>query len=173
MEVRQKLPEMAPDDSPFDPPYSTSSICGLHSGIAHNVIPNKASVDWEMRVVQDSDRDYLRKEMQSYIDKVLLPEMRAASPKANISETVCREIHGLLPEQDGKAARTFQELTGANTSDVVAFATEAGLFQRAGVSTIVCGPGSISQAHKPDEYVSVDQLEACLRLLRHLGDKLV
>lgn len=173
MDVRQQLPEMAPLDSPFDPPYSTSSICGLHSGVAHNVIPNKASVQWEMRVVQDSDRTFLRNAMQSYIDEVLLPEMRAASPKADIAETHCVEFEGLMPDPDSEAVRIVQELTGANTTDVVAFGTEAGFFQRSGISTVVCGPGSIEQAHKPDEYIAVEQLDACLGLLRRLGQKLI
>jgi acetylornithine deacetylase len=173
MDVRQQLPAMAPLDSPFDPPYSTSSVCGLHSGVAHNVIPNKAAVDWEMRVVQDSDRTFLRNAMQSYIDEVLLPEMRAVSPKANIAETHCVEFEGLMPEPDSDAVRIVQELTGANTTDVVAFGTEAGFFQRSGISTVVCGPGSIEQAHKPDEYIAIEQLEACLGLLQRLGQKLI
>jgi acetylornithine deacetylase len=64
-------------------------------------------------------------------------------------------------------------LTGANTTDVVAFGTEAGFFQRSGISTVVCGPGSIEQAHKPDEYIAIEQLEACLGLLQRLGQKLI
>lgn len=173
MDVRQQLPAMAPENSPFDPPYSTSSICGLHSGVAHNVIPNKASVEWETRIVQESDRVFLRGIMQDYIDTVLLPEMKAASPKANIVETLCCEFEGLMPEPDSEAVRIVQELTGANSTDVVAFGTEAGFFQRAGISTVVCGPGSIAQAHKPDEFIAIDQLEACLELMQRLGGKLV
>lgn len=173
MDVRQELPAMAPKDSPFDPPYSTSSICGLHSGVAHNVIPNKAAVEWEMRVVQESDRVFLRAAMQDYVDSVLLPEMKAASPKANIVETLCCEFEGLMLQADSEAVRVVQELTGANSTDVVAFGTEAGFFQRAGVSTVVCGPGSIAQAHKPDEFIAIDQLEACLELMQRLGRKLV
>lgn len=173
MDVRQQLPEMAPLDSPFDPPYSTSTVCGLHAGVAHNVIPNKAAVEWEMRVVQESDRIFLRQTMQDYIDAVLRPEMQAESPKADIAETFCIEFEGLMPESDSAAVKIVQELTGANSTDVVSFGTEAGFFQQVGVSTVVCGPGSIAQAHKPDEYVSLDQLSACLDLMWRLGQKLV
>ena len=67
----------------------------------------------------------------------------------------------------------MQELTGANTTDVVSFGTEAGFFQRAGVSTVVCGPGSIAQAHKPDEFIALDQLQSCLELIERLGRKLL
>ena len=173
MDLRTNLPAMAPENSPFDPPHSTSSICGLHSGVAHNVIPNVAVVDWEMRVVQDSDRVFIRQGMQDYVDQVLRPAMQAKSPDCDIVETITREFEGLMPDPNSEAVKVLQELTGANTTDVVAFGTEAGFFQRAGISTVVCGPGSIAQAHKPDEFVTLDQLQACLDLMKRLGGKLV
>ncbi len=173
MEVRAELPAMAPADCRFDPPYSTSSICVCHSGTTHNVVPHHAEVEWEMRVVQRSDRDWLRAEMANYVDKVLRPEMQAKSPDANIIETLCTETDGLEVQPDSEAVAIVQALTHSNGTDVVAFGTEAGLFQAAGISTVICGPGSIEQAHKPDEYVALDQLSACLTMLDNLGDRLV
>lgn len=173
MKVRENLPEMAPENSKFDPPFSTSSICGLHSGVAHNVIPNKALVEWEMRVIQQSDHTYLREAMQDFVDTVLLPEMKAKSPKAGIEEVVCTEVVGLEPEADNEAVRIIRELTGRNSTDVVSFGTEAGLYQAAGVSAALCGPGSIEQAHRPDEFVDIAQLDECLKMLGRLAEELV
>lgn len=172
MDVRAKLPAMAPENSRFVPPYSTSSICSCHSGTTHNVVPNLAQIEWEMRVVQRSDREWLRGEMQRYVDEELRPEMQAKSAVADVVETVCVETEGLEPEPDSEAVKIVQELTGGNSTEVVAFGTEAGLFARAGISSVLCGPGSIEQAHKPDEYVTEEQMESCLRMLRQLSNKL-
>ena len=172
MEVRLELPEMAPEGSRFDPPHSTSSICACHSGTTHNVIPSQAEVEWEMRVVQRSDREWLRGQMECYVDEVLRPEMKEKSIIADIFETVCIETDGLEPKPDSEAVKIVQELTGGNSTEVVAFGTEAGLFSRAGISSVLCGPGSIEQAHKPDEYVTEEQMISCLNMLERLGDKL-
>jgi len=172
MEVRLELPAMAPEGSRFDPPYSTSSICACHSGTTHNVIPSQAEVEWEMRVVQRSDREWLRDQMERYVDEVLRPEMKKKSIIADIFETVCIETDGLEPEPDSEAVKIVQELTGGNSTEVVAFGTEAGLFSRAGISSVLCGPGSIEQAHKPDEYVTEKQMISCLSMLERLGNEL-
>ena len=172
MEVRQQLPAMAPPNSRFVPPYSTSSICSCHAGSTHNVIPSLAEIEWEMRVVQRSDREWLRGEMNRFVDEELRPEMQAKSPIADIIETVCVETEGLEPEADSEAVKIVQELTGGNSTEVVSFGTEAGLFARAGISSVLCGPGSIEQAHKPDEYVTEDQMVLCLGMLGRLSDTL-
>lgn len=172
MEVRLELPEMAPEGSRFDPPHSTSSICACHSGTTHNVIPSQAEVEWEMRVVQRSDREWLRGQMECYVDEVLRPEMKEKSIIADIFETVCIETDGLEPKPDSEAVKIVQELTGGNSTEVVAFGTEAGLFSRAGISSVLCGPGSIEQAHKPDEYVTEEQMFSCLNMLERLGGEL-
>ena len=172
MEVRLELHAMAPEGSRFDPPYSTSSICACHSGTTHNVIPSQAEVEWEMRVVQRSDREWLRGQMECYVDEVLRPEMKEKSIIADIFETVCIETDGLEPEPDSEAVKIVQELTGGNSTEVVAFGTEAGLFSRAGISSVLCGPGSIEQAHKPDEYVTEEQMFSCLNMLERLGSEL-
>jgi acetylornithine deacetylase len=173
MELREEMPARAPADCAFDPPFTTSSICGLHSGVAHNVIPNKALVEWETRTVQQSDHVYLRDAMQDFIDTVLLPEMQSKSPKTNIQEVYCSEVMGLEPDTNSEAVRMIRGLTGRNTTGVVSFGTEAGLFHSAGISAALCGPGSIEQAHRPDEFVEVTQLDECLKMLDRLAGKLV
>ena len=173
MEVRTDMPARAPENSRFDPPYTTSCVCGVHSGVAHNVIPNKALVEWEMRAVQLSDQEYLRGAMQGFVDRVLLPEMKAKSPKAGIKEVHCSEGEPLEPVENSEAVALIRDLTGCNSTDVVSFGTEAGIYQGAGVSAALCGPGSIEQAHRPDEFVEIAQLDECLTMLDRLAAKLV
>jgi acetylornithine deacetylase len=167
------MPARAPKDTKFDPPYTTSSVCGMHSGVAHNVIPNKALVEWEMRAIQQTDHDYVCDKMQDYVDCVLLPEMKAKSPNANIEEVFRSVGEPLEPDVHSEAVKLIRELTGRNSTDVVSFGTEAGIFQGAGVSAALCGPGSIEQAHRPDEFVEITQLDECLTMLDRLAEKLI
>jgi acetylornithine deacetylase len=90
------------------------------------------------------------------------------APEAGIAIELVSEIPGLRPEQDGTAERLARRLTGDNGKHVVAYGTEAGLFQGIGWSTVVCGPGDIAQAHQPDEYIEISELEAGDRFLRRL-----
>jgi len=97
--------------------------------------------------------------------------MRRIAPEADITTTVIGEVDGLVPMDGNEARDLVATLTGSNSTDLVAFGTEAGLFQHLGMSVVVCGPGDIAQAHKPDEYVTLDQLAACLTLLEKLDAK--
>ena len=103
---------------------------------------------------------------------ILLPAMRASLPKRRIRIEVLGEVAGLEPMDDNAARDLVAELTGGNSTGTVAFGTEAGLFQSMGMSAVVCGPGSIEQAHKPDEFVEIAQLEACEAMLGRLADRL-
>ena len=172
MELREHLKNRAPTDSRFEPPWTTLSVGRISGGVAHNVIVGKAEVDWEMRPVQAADLAFVNYNMQQYIHDTLIPAMRQVYPAADISTEIIAEICGLDPMPENAARQLVSELTGANSADLVAFGTEAGLFQGLGLSAVVCGPGSIAQAHKPDEYVALDQLSACLEMLTGLGRKL-
>ena len=172
MELREHLKNRAPTDSRFEPPWTTLSVGRISGGVAHNVIVGKAEVDWEMRPVQAADLAFVNDTIHQYIHDRLIPAMRQVYPAADISTEIIAEICGLDPMPENAARQLVSELTGANSADLVAFGTEAGLFQGLGLSAIVCGPGSIAQAHKPDEYVALDQLSACLEMLTGLGRKL-
>lgn len=172
MRLRQELPSRAPKGSRFEPPHTTLQVCMLEAGIAHNVIPNKALVGWEMRPVQTSDLDYVRGKICAFTTDVLLPEMKSKHDAADIQEIFISEVVGLEPDSDSEAVAIVRTLTGRNETDVVSFGTEAGLFQKAGVSAVICGPGSIEQAHKPDEYVSREQLSTCLHMVSRMVEKL-
>lgn len=169
MELRQALMLRAPDPSRFDPPWTTLNVGRISGGVAHNVIAGKAEVEWEMRPVQDDDVDFVKDAVAAYVDHELLPAMRAVCDEAWIETEVIGEVAGLIPMEENAARDLVARLVGANGAHVVPFGTEAGLFQKLGMSVVVCGPGSIDQAHKPDEYVSLDQMQACLDMLGKLG----
>lgn len=173
LELKDALRARAPEGSRFEPPWTTINTGALVSGHAHNVIPGKARVDWEMRPVQKSDADFVKEDLHRLCTHSLIPQMQAVFPEAGIVTEVIGEVDGLEPVTDNEAREILQELTGANGADLVAFGTEAGIFQGLGMNVAVCGPGSIEQAHKPDEYVSLDQLSQCLGLLEGLSAKLV
>jgi acetylornithine deacetylase len=158
----------APESSPFDPPWTTVSVGRIAGGVAHNVIPQSCVVDWEFRPVNAADADYVRARIRAFAEDELLPAMRAVHPDAAIRTRVIGEVEGLEPMIDSDAVALATALTGDNATGVVSFGTEAGLFQKIGIPTVVCGPGDIAQAHKPDEYVSVDQLSQCLDMIERL-----
>jgi acetylornithine deacetylase len=172
LELRHILKSRAPKGSPFEPPWTTVNVGRISGGVAHNVIASKAEVAWEMRPVQSSDAELVRKTLSDYVQHSLLPEMQAVHPEASITQEAVAEVQGLEPMDENAARELVAELTGANGTGVVAFATEAGLFQQLGVHAIVCGPGSITQAHKADEYVEIEQLDLCCRMLDRLGRRL-
>jgi acetylornithine deacetylase len=157
-----------PPGSPFDPPWTTVSVGRLIGGIARNVVPNRAEVEWEFRPVDAADADRVRNRIVTFCDTVLLPEMQAIHPEATIVTEVVGEVAGLAPVAGSPAVGLAARLTGRNATGLVPFGTEAGLFQAAGIPTVVCGPGAIAQAHKPDEFIAVSEMEACLTALRRL-----
>ncbi len=172
LDLKEQLKARAPADSRFEPPWTTINTGALIGGVAHNVIPGKARVDWEMRPVQQGDADFVKSGLHAFCTHRLLPAMRAVSPDADIFTQVIGEVDGLIPADSNEARDVVMELTGANGADTVPFGTEAGIFQSLGISAVVCGPGSIEQAHKPDEFLAIDQLRECLAMLERLGGKL-
>jgi acetylornithine deacetylase len=172
MELREEMKTRAPRGGRFVPPWTTMNVGRIAGGVAHNVIVGKAEVDWEFRPVQDSDFVYLKSQIARYANDVLLPAMQAVHPGARIETETKGEVAGLEPMDTNEARDLLVQLTGANGADLVAFGTEAGIFQSLGLSAVVCGPGSIEQAHKPDEFVALDQLSACLDMLSGLAEKL-
>ena len=171
MELREKLKEREPKDSIFNPPHSTLSIGGIFGGIAHNVIADKCHVNWETRPVVKEDGVFLNQEIDKYANEVLLPDMKKVFPNASIEKNIIGEIIGFERKSKSDACELISSLTGDNSRQVVSFGTEAGLFQEIGISTVVCGPGSIEQAHKIDEYIVLDELKKCLKLLEGIKTK--
>lgn len=173
MDLGDELKGMAPADSRFDPPWTTVQAGRMQGGVARNVIAGHCEVEWEIRPVATSDADYVKEQLRAYCRDELLPQMRAIAPEADIRTKVIAEVCGFDPMPENAARELVAELTGANGTDLVAFGTEAGLFQQLGMDVVVCGPGSIEQAHKPDEFLSLDQLGVCLEMLHGLKHRLV
>ncbi len=172
LELREKLKKREPKNSVFTPPYTTLGIGRIKGGLARNVIADQCVVDWELRPVVPEDGVYVNQTMDAYVKDVLLPEMKKVYSKADIKKEIIGEIIGFNKEEDSEAINLVCNLTGDNSREVVSFGTEAGLFQEIGISTVVCGPGSVEQAHTIDEYVSFDQLKKCLKMLIDLKEQM-
>ncbi|KEO53920.1 acetylornithine deacetylase [Thioclava indica] len=168
-DLRAALIRRCPEGSRFDPPETTLNVGALHGGVSHNVIAPRAELSWEMRPINAADMAFVKDEIAAYVADTLLPEMRAIAPEAGITTETVGEVCGLEPMDDNAARDLVFALTGQNHAGCVAFNTEAGLFQAIGMEAVICGPGSIEQAHKADEFVSRDQLSQCLSMLERLG----
>jgi len=172
MELREELKKREPKNSVFTPPYTTLGIGRIKGGLARNVIADQCVVDWELRPVVPEDGEFVNKNMDAFVKDILLPKMKKVYPKADIKKEIIGEIIGFNKVEESEAINLVCNLTGDNSREVVSFGTEAGLFQEIGISTVVCGPGSIEQAHTIDEYVSFDQLKRCLKMLIDLKDQM-
>ena len=170
MELREILKTNAPKNCIFDPPYTTLQIGGIAGGIARNVIADKCRVDWELRPVVKKDGEFVNNQMDEFANTNLLPEMKKIFPKSTIRKEVIGEIIGFDRIENSEASEFISNLTGDNSKEVVSFGTEAGLFQEIGISTVVCGPGSIEQAHKIDEFITLEQINKCLTLLKDINN---
>jgi acetylornithine deacetylase len=174
MEIAEALRHRAPENSRFDPPWSTLQIGRLAGGVARNIIARNCSVDWELRPVSAQDYHFAKTHIQEFVEVELLPRMRSIHPDATILTEVIGEVAGLEPMDVSEAEQLVRTLTGNDAkAECVSFGTEAGLYQQYGISTVICGPGSIHQAHKADEYIALSQMDACLDMIGALGKRLV
>jgi acetylornithine deacetylase len=154
----------------FDPPHTTLSIGTIAGGTAVNIIARECSFEWDLRNIPDDDAGALKARLDRFIAADLLPRMLAVYPDAAVETETVVAVPPLVPEKDSPAESLARQLTGANTTTTVSFATEAGLYQQAGIPAIVCGPGSIEVAHKPDEYITRAELAAGQAFLARLLD---
>jgi acetylornithine deacetylase len=155
-------------DTPFEPPHSTVSVGSINGGYARNVIPGSCSFDWELRPVPQQDGEEVLARIEEWVRGELLPQMHAVDPMADVTTVLDAAYPGLRYDPDSEAVALLKELTGVNATEVVSFGSDAGHFQRAGISTVLFGPGSIEQAHKPNEFISIHQIEACHHFLDRL-----
>jgi acetylornithine deacetylase len=152
----------------FDVPYTTASVGVIHGGIADNVVPRDCTFNFEFRNLPNRKGPDLMREVTGYA-RTLEPQMQRVSPEAGFRfETIC-EVPEFEGEVTSSVTRLAKLLSQQQKTSLVAFGTEAGLFSRAGIQTVVCGPGSIAQAHQPDEFVTLDQLAACERFMQALA----
>ena len=154
----------------FDPPYASITVSGIEGGIAHNILPPKCAFTWGVRAMPGTDAPGIAAELQAFAERELLPAMRAVSPECNIETTMLGVLPPFASGEGSEATTLALKLIGQNETFAVPYGTEASHFQAAGCSTVVCGPGSIDQAHQPNEYVEISELEKCMGFLRKVAD---
>jgi acetylornithine deacetylase len=156
-------------ESGLEPPYTTFNIGTISGGTAQNIIPRSCRFTWEYRLAPWDDGAAIERRIAAFIDDDLVPRLRRRHDGAAVATERLAEVPGLAPATPSPAEELARRLTGDNATSTVAFATEAGLFQRAAIPAVVCGPGSIAQAHQPDEYIETSQLDAASHFMRRLA----
>lgn len=160
-------------DPAFDPPHTTFNVGMIGGGTAINIIPDRASVTFEYRALPQEDGPELAQRVEAHARAVVLPELRRTHPAAALTVTSPGVLPALRPETDGAAEALVRRLTGTGAPARTApFGTDAARFQQVGWSTVVCGPGRIDVAHRPDEWIALDQLAACRAMLDGLVGEL-
>jgi acetylornithine deacetylase len=157
--------------NPYDPPWTTLHVGVIQGGTAHNITAKDCTFVLSARCIPEEPTEYWAARMQAEIARVEAG-MKAVRPEAGITATPLWDVPGLAAETDGAAEALVRRLTGENGSHVVSYGTEAGQFQAAGYSAVVCGPGNIAQAHQPNEFLELAQLEQGQRLMERLLEHL-
>lgn len=167
-----ELRQAGPFDRDFIPPFTTVHTGTIHGGSALNIVPKDCEFEFEFRHLPAHDADALLARVKSYVEAELAPAMRRVDAEARVQFTATGELPAMATPEDSEIARLAKRLTGANQLAKVSFGTEGGHYSAAGVPTVICGPGSIEQAHKPDEFIELEQIALCEafieRLVAHL-----
>ena len=153
--------------SPFTPPYTTMSVGVIEGGTAANILARRCGFTWDIRTVPGDDAGAILAEYNAEAVRILA-EMQSIAPECSIVTEVLADGPPLMPQADNPAAELAHRLTGANGRRSVSYAAEAGQFQQAGFSTVICGPGSIDQAHQPNEFIKLSQVAESTRFTRNL-----
>ena len=156
----------------FDPPASTIHVGTIHGGTARNIMAKLCEFHWEFRALPGVAQNLALQHLEDYAARVVIPKLTRYAKDAFIETVTEVEVPGLKPESGSPAETLALKLAQSNHTITVPYASEAGQFQLADVPTVVCGPGSIDQAHQPDEYIEIAQIEACIAFMRRLAAEL-
>ena len=167
-ELSEEMAARAAPDSGFEPPCTTIQVGTVQGGTAQNIVPLDCAFTWEYRLLPGADPHEIEERFERFANEKVLPDMRATDPGTGIETETISSVPGLQPDRDSPAEPVAMALARTNRTGVVAYATEAGQFQQAGIPAVVCGPGSIAQAHRPDEYIELSQVRACEAFMRRL-----
>jgi acetylornithine deacetylase len=167
-DITERLARNGARDPLYDVPFTTGHTGTVHGGTALNIVPDACIFEFEFRSIAADDLDILVDEVMAYARDVLEPEMKAVAPQSGIAFEVKSGFPGLELSDQADVVHLAKKLAGQGRHSKVAYGTEAGLFDAAGISTVVIGPGSIDQAHKADEFIAVAELEKCGAFLDHL-----
>ncbi len=156
-------------DDRFEPPFTTFNVGQIGGGDAINIIARECPLNWEFRPIPGADPADIIARVEAWVKDELLPRMLATDPSCTV-ENICEFVVPPLDAPEGSVAEAIaRKATGLNSTGTVAFVTEASLFADAGVPAIVCGPGDIAQAHQPDEFIEITQLDSCLGFLERIA----
>ncbi len=171
-EIQEEMRGRIPEVEGFDPPYATVHTGRIKGGTAANITPNYCEIEWDYRPVPGTDEDEIYNRYCQYIEETIIPKMRERSDQyGDVKTDYLAKVPCLFPETGSPAEVLVKHLAEQNSTHVVSYGTEAGIFyQKGGVPAVVCGPGSILQAHKADEYINISQLDACDHFLKRLFD---
>ncbi|HZQ61128.1 MAG TPA: acetylornithine deacetylase [Casimicrobiaceae bacterium] len=156
--MQREKAERGPFNREYDPPFSTVHTGVFRGGTALNIVPRECDIDFEFRTIPEDDPHALRAAIESYCERELLPQMRRIAPESRIELETRSDNPGLHTEESAAIVSRIEALAQSGRGGKVAFASEAGQFQRAGYEAVICGPGSIADAHKPDEFITFDQI---------------
>ncbi|MFX1671640.1 acetylornithine deacetylase [Paraburkholderia sp. A2WS-5] len=168
-EIGERLARPEHHDERFDPPYSTVQTGVIKGGRALNIVPAECEFDFEVRALPGFDANQVADDLQTYAQTELLPKMRAVKSDTEIRFELLSAYPGLATPPDSEAARILAMLSGSQEFGTVAYGSEGGLFNFAGIPAVVCGPGSMDQGHKPDEYLTVEQLHGCDSMMERVA----
>ena len=153
--------------------HSLKRLLGvMQGGTALNIVPQHCEIRWEFRNVPGDDGSDILPRVQAFIDEDLLPRMQAVHPGSSVTTEVLADVPGVYPEPEGAAEVLVKRLAQQNATHSVAYGTEGGIFQQAGMSTVICGPGDIGVAHQPNEFIDVEQISLCMDLMDRLESEL-
>jgi len=169
--MREARKNAADPASPFHPPYSTMTVNVVRGGSQLNIMAGECQFEWDCRVVPGDSAAAALAELGAFAREVEAG-MRATAPQCRIETVQLSNAPPLAPSAENPAADLAKSITGLNSTDVVSYCAEAGQFQEAGFSTVICGPGSIDQAHQPDEFIAVSQLAEGTSFIRKLINRL-
>ena len=165
-EMAKRLRDTADPGNRFPPPYTTIHVGTANGGTAPNIISRHFEFVCDIRNLPDDDPAALQQEFVDWYTAEILPEMHAIDPDTGIETVTENAVVGLREELGSEAEEFVRAITGDNDTTYVPYGTEAGQFQEAGMSVVVCGPGSIDQAHQPNEFIEIDQVHQCEAFLR-------
>lgn len=159
-------------DESFTPPYATINIGKIKGGIALNIIPKECEIEFEIRDLPDSDSKKIIDQIKDYLFNNLEKKMKLENKKCSINFLITNNFPPLITSQDKEIINLTLNLTKSNKTESVSFGTEAGVFNNLNIDTIVCGPGNINQAHKPDEFIEIKQIKKCKIFIENLLESL-
>ena len=167
--IGERLAQTAQHDTRFDPPFTTVQTGIIRGGTVLNIVPAECVFDFEVRTLPQHDAQAVAAEIETFAQSELVPRMQAVAVDSAIRFYPISGYPGLLTDAQSDAARLIAYLTQSSDFSTVAFGTEGGLFHQAGIPSVICGPGSMAQGHKPDEFISIAQLDACDAMMQRLA----